>query len=165
MFDIDALGKGETKFMGLGSQAEEGAGKLTLHIIRQLQPIVEQRARDDAKIHYLDGREMHGAIARQELTACPPEILRRFIPKQDSGKQPQCWTPDRGTAAVNSRSTCRRLNLRIGVEKLPLIDRLDSSDIVHVNGQLRGLGAIGTGDVRRLAKTCSSIFAMLVRKQ
>ncbi|WP_018063404.1 hypothetical protein [Martelella mediterranea] len=57
MFDIDALGKGATKFMGVGSQAEEGAGKLTLHIVRQLQPVVAQRAHDDANIHYLDGRE------------------------------------------------------------------------------------------------------------
>ena len=61
MFDRDALAKGETKFVALGKPEEVGTGKLTLTVIREhLKAIVEQRAGDDANIHYLDGRDLYG---------------------------------------------------------------------------------------------------------
>jgi hypothetical protein len=59
-FDLDALAQGETKFVALGKPEETRGGKLTLSIIREhLQMIVEQRARDDANIQYLDGRALY----------------------------------------------------------------------------------------------------------
>ncbi|WP_127145410.1 GDSL-type esterase/lipase family protein [Pelagibacterium montanilacus] len=61
MFDLDALAKGEMKFVALGKEEEVGGGKLTLTVIRaHLQTIVEQRAEDDPNIHYLDGRDLYG---------------------------------------------------------------------------------------------------------
>jgi hypothetical protein len=60
-FDFDALAKGETMFVALGKAEETRAGKLTLRIIRDhLENIIEQRARDDANIHYVDGQELYG---------------------------------------------------------------------------------------------------------
>lgn len=61
MFDLEALAKGETKFIALGKPEEVGAGKLTLTVIREhLKAIVERRVNDDANIHYLDGRALYG---------------------------------------------------------------------------------------------------------
>jgi hypothetical protein len=61
MFDLEALAKGETKFVALGKPEEVSSGKLTLTVIREhLRAIVEQRAREDANIHYLDGRDLYG---------------------------------------------------------------------------------------------------------
>lgn len=61
MFDLEALAKGETKFVALGKPDEVGSGKLTLAVIReQLKAIVEDRAKGDANIHYLDGRALYG---------------------------------------------------------------------------------------------------------
>lgn len=68
MFDLDALAKGETKFVALGKPEETRAGKLTLSIVREhLKAIVEQRARDDANIRYLDGLELYGALDHARL--------------------------------------------------------------------------------------------------
>lgn len=68
MFDLDALAKGETKFVALGKPEETRAGKLTLSIIREhLKAIVEQRVRDDANIRYLDGLELYGALDHARL--------------------------------------------------------------------------------------------------
>ncbi|MGZ9810273.1 GDSL-type esterase/lipase family protein [Pseudoroseicyclus sp. H15] len=62
MFDLEALAKGETKFVALGNPEDTRAGKLTLTIIReQLKAIVKQRAGEDANIFYLDGLELYGA--------------------------------------------------------------------------------------------------------
>lgn len=68
MFDLDALAKGETKFVALGKSDETRAGKLTLSIVREhLKAIVEQRACDDANIRYLDGLELYGALDHARL--------------------------------------------------------------------------------------------------
>lgn len=68
MFDLDALAKGETKFVALGKREETRAGKLTLSIIREhLKAIVEQRVRDDANIRYLDGLELYGELDHARL--------------------------------------------------------------------------------------------------
>lgn len=68
MFDLDALAKGETKFVALGQPEETRAGKLTLSIVREhLKAIVEQRARDDANMRYLDGLELYGALDHERL--------------------------------------------------------------------------------------------------
>ncbi|MBJ6135628.1 hypothetical protein JAU75_22550 [Ochrobactrum sp. Q0168] len=68
MFDLDALAKGETKFVALGQPEETRAGKLTLSIVREhLKAIVEQRVRDDANMRYLDGLELYGALDHERL--------------------------------------------------------------------------------------------------
>lgn len=61
MFDLEALARGEMKFLALGKQEEVRSGKLTLTVIREhLRAIVSQRASDDANIHYLDGLDLYG---------------------------------------------------------------------------------------------------------
>ena len=68
MFDLDALAKGETKFVALGKPEETRAGKLTLSIIREhLKAIVEQRLHDDANIRYLDGLQLYGPLDHERL--------------------------------------------------------------------------------------------------
>ncbi len=68
MFDLDALAKGETKFVALGKPEETRVGKLTLSVVREhLKAIVEQRAREDANIRYLDGQELYGALDHARL--------------------------------------------------------------------------------------------------
>jgi len=68
MFDLDALAKGETKFVALGKPEETRAGKLTLSIIREhLKAIVEQRLHDDANIRYLDGLQLYGPLDNERL--------------------------------------------------------------------------------------------------
>jgi len=67
-FDLEALAAGETKFLATGKPEEVRAGKLTLTVIREhLQNIVEQRASDDANIHYLDGRDLYGEADHARL--------------------------------------------------------------------------------------------------
>ncbi|MFB7915740.1 GDSL-type esterase/lipase family protein [Streptomyces sp. NPDC056061] len=52
---------GTLRFKATGDPAERAAGRLTLGIIRdELARIVEQRAADDPKLHYLDGRDLYG---------------------------------------------------------------------------------------------------------
>ncbi|UOZ07820.1 GDSL-type esterase/lipase family protein [Amycolatopsis sp. WQ 127309] len=58
-FDHEALAAGEVRFRATGDPAETAAGKLTLEVIRaELERIVA--ARQDARLHYLDGRELYG---------------------------------------------------------------------------------------------------------
>ena len=58
-FDLEAISRGEMRFISTGDPAEVAAGKLTLTVIRrELKRIVEQR--DDADLHYLDGLELYG---------------------------------------------------------------------------------------------------------
>jgi len=62
MFDGKALEQGHLLFRAMGNDAERRQGKLTLGVIReQLQKIVEQRARADANLYYLDGSKLYGA--------------------------------------------------------------------------------------------------------
>ncbi|GJF23046.1 GDSL-type esterase/lipase family protein [Streptomyces flaveolus] len=52
---------GTVRFKATGDPAERAAGRLTLNVIRDaLARIVEQRAADDAHLHYLDGRDLYG---------------------------------------------------------------------------------------------------------
>ncbi|WP_328644849.1 GDSL-type esterase/lipase family protein [Amycolatopsis sp. NBC_00348] len=58
-FDHEALAAGEVRFRATGDPAETAAGKLTLEVIRaELERIVA--ARQDARLHYLDGRALYG---------------------------------------------------------------------------------------------------------
>ena len=58
-FDMEAIGRGEMRFISTGDPAEVAAGKLTLVVIRrELQRIV--KARGDSNLHYLDGLELYG---------------------------------------------------------------------------------------------------------
>lgn len=61
MVDGKSLAKGQLRFRTTGTEAEVRQGKLTLAVIRtQLEEIVRERAKEDAAIHYLDGRELYG---------------------------------------------------------------------------------------------------------
>ncbi|WP_029896020.1 GDSL-type esterase/lipase family protein [Nocardia brasiliensis] len=56
------------RFRALGDPAERANGKLTLNVVRdELVRIVEQRAADDANLHYLDGRLLYGEQDFAEL--------------------------------------------------------------------------------------------------
>ncbi|MFK0046425.1 GDSL-type esterase/lipase family protein [Streptomyces sp. NPDC090741] len=66
--DFSTLGEGRLQFRAAGDPAERAAGKLTLGVIREeLARIVEQRAAEDANLHYLDGRELYGEADFAEL--------------------------------------------------------------------------------------------------
>lgn len=68
MFDLEALARGETKFIATGAPEEVRTGKLTLAVIRaQLAAIVAQRGRDDANLHYLDGLDLYGQADHERL--------------------------------------------------------------------------------------------------
>ncbi|MEU3948358.1 GDSL-type esterase/lipase family protein [Streptomyces sp. NPDC029526] len=59
--DLDAMSEGRLRFRATGDPRETSAGKLTLAVIREeLARIVCQRAEDDPRIHYLDGRDLYG---------------------------------------------------------------------------------------------------------
>jgi hypothetical protein len=61
VFDLDALAAGRLLFKAGGSADEVRQGKLTLGVIRaELRTIVEQRAADDANLHYIDGLALYG---------------------------------------------------------------------------------------------------------
>jgi hypothetical protein len=65
-FDHEALAAGQVRFRATGDPAETAAGKLTLRIVRdELARIVEQR--QDANLHYLDGRSLYGGADFAEL--------------------------------------------------------------------------------------------------
>jgi hypothetical protein len=64
-FDVDALARGEVRFVATGDPAEGarpgGLGRLTLTYIRaQLAAIVARRQVDDSTISYLDGLALYG---------------------------------------------------------------------------------------------------------
>ncbi|MER6047159.1 GDSL-type esterase/lipase family protein [Streptomyces sp. NPDC001793] len=66
--DLTALGAGRLRFRAAGDPAERASGKLTLNVIRdELHRIVQQRAADDPRLHYLDGRDLYGAADAAEL--------------------------------------------------------------------------------------------------
>ncbi|MFJ1675006.1 MULTISPECIES: GDSL-type esterase/lipase family protein [unclassified Streptomyces] len=65
---------GTLRFKATGDPAERAAGRLTLDIIRdELARIVEQRAADDPKLHYFDGRDLYGEKEYAEFPL-PDEI-------------------------------------------------------------------------------------------
>ncbi|MEU9625075.1 GDSL-type esterase/lipase family protein [Streptomyces sp. NPDC088846] len=65
---------GTLRFKATGDPAERAAGRLTLNIIRdELARIVEQRAADDPKLHYFDGRDLYGEKEYAEFPL-PDEI-------------------------------------------------------------------------------------------
>ncbi|GAB2450126.1 GDSL-type esterase/lipase family protein [Xylanimonas ulmi] len=67
-FDVEALGRGELKFIATGDPDEVNAGRLTLRVIRkELARIVEERSADDPNLHYLDGRELYGKADEAQL--------------------------------------------------------------------------------------------------
>ncbi|QAY64224.1 lipase [Xylanimonas allomyrinae] len=67
-FDVEALARGELRFVATGDPAEANAGKLTLRVIRkELASIVAERAVDDPNLYYLDGRDLFGKADEAEL--------------------------------------------------------------------------------------------------
>ncbi|KAF1007297.1 MAG: hypothetical protein GAK28_01936 [Luteibacter sp.] len=67
-FDVEALAEGKVMFLATGNPADSAAGKLTLETIRrELARIVEQRAKHDPHLHYLDGRELYGPADHETL--------------------------------------------------------------------------------------------------
>ncbi len=59
--DMEAMSRGEMRFVATGDPAEVPAGKLTLRVIRdELARIVAERSRADSNLHHLDGRELYG---------------------------------------------------------------------------------------------------------
>ncbi|SDK05206.1 GDSL-like Lipase/Acylhydrolase family protein [Actinopolyspora mzabensis] len=59
---------GRLRFLATGDPAERANGKLTLETIRaELAGIVAQRAEEDPRLHYLDGRELYGPTDYAEL--------------------------------------------------------------------------------------------------
>ncbi|WP_425955275.1 hypothetical protein [Xylanimonas sp. McL0601] len=67
-FDVEALARGEMRFVATGDPNEVNAGKLTLRVIRkELAAIVAERAATDPNLHYLDGRELYGKADEAEL--------------------------------------------------------------------------------------------------
>ncbi|MEU0007319.1 SGNH/GDSL hydrolase family protein [Streptomyces sp. NPDC006314] len=66
--DLAALSEGRLRFRAAGDPADKAAGKLTLGVIREeLCRIVRERAADDPRLHYLDGRELYGEADFGEL--------------------------------------------------------------------------------------------------
>ena len=70
-FDVDALVRGEVRFVATGDPAEAsrpgGLGRLTLTYIRaQLATIVARRQVDDPAISYVDGLTLYGPADAQE---------------------------------------------------------------------------------------------------
>ncbi|MEU9336926.1 GDSL-type esterase/lipase family protein [Streptomyces sp. NPDC048290] len=66
--DLDALARGQARFVATGDPAEVPFGKLTLSVIRDaLARIVEQRAADDPHLHHLDGRALYGPSDADDL--------------------------------------------------------------------------------------------------
>lgn len=73
-FDMDVLAEGRLLFRASVSAPEAREGKLTLRIIRQqLEAIVQQRAKSDANLHYLDGLDLYGE--RDHLQLPLPDAL------------------------------------------------------------------------------------------
>ncbi|QMU77363.1 lipase [Streptacidiphilus sp. PB12-B1b] len=67
--DSDSSGAGQAEgIRALGDPAESAFGKLTLTVIRaELARITAARAADDARLYYLDGRDLYGAADFAEL--------------------------------------------------------------------------------------------------
>ncbi|MFE2293461.1 GDSL-type esterase/lipase family protein [Streptomyces sp. NPDC059452] len=59
---------GKVEFQALGDPAEVALGKLNLRVVREeLARIVEERAAEDPRLSYLDGRELYGEADAVEL--------------------------------------------------------------------------------------------------
>ncbi|MDN3262724.1 SGNH/GDSL hydrolase family protein [Streptomyces sp. CSDS2] len=66
--DLAALGEGRLRYRATGDPAERAAGKLTLRVVREeLARIVRERAAEDPRLRYLDGRELYGEADFAEL--------------------------------------------------------------------------------------------------
>ncbi|KAG9583912.1 hypothetical protein KCV01_g14416, partial [Aureobasidium melanogenum] len=67
-FDVEALAEGKVMFLATGRPAESATGKLTLETIRrELARIVEQRAKHDPYLRYLDGTSLYGPADHETL--------------------------------------------------------------------------------------------------
>ena len=67
-FDMEALARGEMRFIATGNPDEVNAGRLTLRVIRkELARIVAERAESDPNLFYLDGLELFGKADEAEL--------------------------------------------------------------------------------------------------
>jgi hypothetical protein len=68
MPDLSGMKDGRLRFKATGDPAEVPFGRLTLEVIRaELARIVEQRARTDPHLHYLDGLTLYGEADAAEL--------------------------------------------------------------------------------------------------
>ncbi|MFI6356264.1 GDSL-type esterase/lipase family protein [Streptomyces sp. NPDC050743] len=66
--DFAGLSEGRLRFRAAGDPAEKASGKLTLGVVREeLARIVRERAAEDPRLHYLDGRELYGEADFGEL--------------------------------------------------------------------------------------------------
>ncbi|SDM34309.1 GDSL-like Lipase/Acylhydrolase family protein [Streptomyces sp. cf386] len=107
--DFSGLSGGRLRFVAMGDPAERASGKLTLGVIREeLSRIVRQRAADDPKLHYLDGRELYGETDSAELplpddlhpdAATHRRIGERFARLAFTGDGPFAGGDDRGHEA------------------------------------------------------------------
>jgi len=83
-FDMEALARGEMRFVATGDPAEVNADRLTLRVIRkELARIVAERAENDPNLHYLDGLELLSKADEAELPYADalhpgPEAHRRM---------------------------------------------------------------------------------------
>ncbi|MFI8205287.1 GDSL-type esterase/lipase family protein [Streptomyces sp. NPDC085937] len=67
-FDYSRLAEGKLSFTASGDPEERAEGKLTLNVVRdELARIVEERAKDDPRLHYVDGRVLYGEADHAEL--------------------------------------------------------------------------------------------------
>ncbi len=67
-FDVEAMRRGEVRFVATGDPAERASGRLTLGVIRQeLDRLVRRRAAEDPHLHLLDGRALYGEADAAEL--------------------------------------------------------------------------------------------------
>ncbi|MBT3165839.1 lipase [Streptomyces sp. Vc74B-19] len=67
-FDFSRLAEGKLSFTASGDPEERAEGKLTLNVVRdELARIVEERAKDDPHLHYVDGRVLYGEADHAEL--------------------------------------------------------------------------------------------------
>ncbi|MGW5433091.1 GDSL-type esterase/lipase family protein [Streptomyces sp. NPDC004059] len=66
--DFAGLSEGRLWFRAAGDPAEKASGKLTLGVVREeLARIVRDRAAEDPRLHYLDGRALYGEADFGEL--------------------------------------------------------------------------------------------------
>ncbi|MEV6294886.1 GDSL-type esterase/lipase family protein [Streptomyces sp. NPDC051896] len=66
--DFAGLSEGRLRFRAAGDPAEKASGKLTLGVVREeLARIVRDRAAEDPRLHYLDGRALYGEADFGEL--------------------------------------------------------------------------------------------------
>lgn len=59
-FDVEALGRGELRFVAAGDPAEVPAGRLTLEVIREVLAEVVAARPEDKQLHLVDGLSLYG---------------------------------------------------------------------------------------------------------